>query len=88
MSQAYQYGVHLKLKKSKCFKCSSFSVTKCLLSLGPWSCPGDCAACSSWTFINATPAREIIYSSMGCSVLHTLLIFIWVEAVRGVGVVS
>lgn len=30
MSQACQYGMHLKLKKSKCFECSSLSVTKCL----------------------------------------------------------
>lgn len=67
----------------------SLSVTICLLSLGSLSCPGDCAASSSWTFITATPAGGIIYSSMGCAVLHTLLIFIWDEVVQGGwGVVS
>lgn len=38
MSQACQYGMHLKLKKPKWFKCSSLSVTKCLLSLRQLSC--------------------------------------------------
>ncbi len=52
------------------------SLTLCAL-LGLWSLLGDCAASLFGTSITATPARGIIYSSTGCTALHTLLIFIW-----------
>ena len=58
------------------------SLALCALS-GLWSFLGDCAASLSRTFITATRAGGIIYSSTGCAAWHTLLIFIWVRGVGG-----
>lgn len=58
------------------------SLALCALS-GLWSFLGDCAASLSRTFITATRAGGIIYSSTGCAAWHTLLIFIWVRGGGG-----
>ena len=84
VSPSCQRGVHLKLKKTNCLKCSSLSLSICMCLvlctlMGLWSCLYDCAASLSQTFISATQSRVIIYSSNGCVALHTLLIVIWVR---------
>lgn len=80
MPRACQHVVHLKLKKSNRFKCSSlcyFLLLSALLGCG-----------AAWVTVQQVCPRHsslpprvgwIIYSSMGNAVLHTLLIFIWVR---------
>lgn len=85
-AQSCQPEVHLKRKKSNGFEFFSLSsfhfLTMCLSLSRPKSFPGDCAVSLSWTFITATQASRIIYSTTRCAVSHTLLIFLWV---RGAG---
>lgn len=89
-AQSCQHEVHLKLKKSNGFEFSSLSrfhaIYVSLALCAPSSLKsflGDCAVSLSRTFITATRASRIIYSTTGCAVLHTLLIFIWVRGAGG-----
>lgn len=73
MLQSRHWGVHLKENKTLCFKCFSRCLSHTVsVPLTLWtllalqSCLGDCALSWSWTFIIATRAGGIIYSSSGC----------------------
>lgn len=84
-----QHRVHLKLRIQSALSAphlSSLSLSFSICALSTLkSFLGDCAVNLSQTFITATWPGRIMYSSTGCAVLHTLLIFI---RVRGVGGVS